>query len=223
MLDRSPYFNFLPPESLDRLARVGREVTYRHMQLVYPADKPAEAIYLVLSGGLRFTSGAQYSREYVFAIYGPGQLAGFGAVFDYMNFGMDVCAHRKTVLFALSKADVLQAFDSDLRFWKAVSAALVQRVRYMIKTIVRNSPRSSLENRAIRLLLAHRRHIGHPAAGGGVVVPLSQSDIASMLDSSRARVSVALRNLQARGLIRIRYRGVVLPDIERLKAHLESG
>jgi CRP-like cAMP-binding protein len=214
-LAASSHFQELGAADLDRLAQLGRLQRLRHAEHAARAGHRDDQLWIVLSGAVRVSSQAPGTREYVYAVLGPGSYFGLATAVRHAAFTADAHAFGATDLAAFSGTDLHATLDERPGLWRHVSRLLALRLRLALLALRDNSV-APLPERIARRLLGHAlsTDLGDLTQ---VEVRMTQADLARMLAAGRSRTNAALKLLEERGLIKAGYRSVRILDLPALR------
>ena len=82
MLQGSPLFRGLPPATLERIAALATQKSYRRGEIVFSAGDAGDALFGVVSGRIRISAGNADGREIFLNIMEPGDSFGEIALLD---------------------------------------------------------------------------------------------------------------------------------------------
>jgi CRP-like cAMP-binding protein len=214
-LASSTHFQFLEAAELDQLAGLGRLQHLRQGQRIAQAGTSDDRLWIILSGAVRVSARAPGSREYVYAVLGPGSYFGLADAVRGMEFTAEARAFGDTVLAVFRGAALAAMLEERPRLWRHVSRLLAHRLRLAL-AIMRDNSGAPLPERIARRLLGHA--LSNDVRGlAEVSVRMTQQDLALMLGVSRSRANAGLRQLERDGLIRNGYRGITITDLPGLR------
>ena len=214
-LARSTHFQELAGADLDRLAELGRLQRLRHGERAGRPGTQDEQFWIVLSGAVRVSTQPPGSKEYVYAVLGPGSYFGLATAVRRAAFTADARAFGATDLAVYRGEALIAMFDERPLLWRHVTTLLSRRLRLALLTL-RDNAVAPLPERIARRLLGHALSSD---VGGLREVPVrvTQADLALMLAASRSRTNAALKELESRGLVRAGYRGITIIDLAGLR------
>jgi CRP-like cAMP-binding protein len=215
-LASSSHFQFLEAAELDQLAGLGRLQHLRNAQrIAQQASTSDDRLWIVLGGAVRVSARAPGSKEYVYAVLGPGSYFGLADAVRGMEFTAEARAFGDTDLAVFRGAALAAMLEERPRLWRHVSRLLAHRLRLAL-AIMRDNSGAPLPERVARRLLGHA--LSSDVRGlAEVAVRMTQQDLALMLGVSRSRTNAALRQLEREGLIRAGYRGITITDLPGLR------
>jgi len=194
----------LPP-ALEALARSGVVRRYPKRTILIAEGEPGTSLYIVLSGKLKIFSSDPDGKEYLFDIYGPGEIVGEMAI-----DGDPRSASAEAVTEAVCANVPLDAFrglvksDPDFAFG-------------LILTLIRRSRHATSHARSLALESAYERLVAllretAVAEDGIKVIPeaMSQQDLADRIGTSRDMVSKIFKELRKGGYLSYQKKRVVL-------------
>jgi len=213
-LAASSHFQALEGADLDRLAELGRLQRLRHAERAAPAGT-RDRFWLILSGAVRVSNETPDSKEYVYAVLGPGSYFGLATAVHDAPFTYDARAFGATDLAAFRGDSLAAMVEQRPQLWRHVSELLSRRLRLAL-LVLRDNSVAPLPERIARRLLGHA--LSSDLRGARQVpVRMTQADLALMLGSSRSRTNAALKTLERSGLVHAGYRGITILDLPALK------
>jgi CRP/FNR family cyclic AMP-dependent transcriptional regulator len=214
-LASSAHFQALGGADLDRLALLGRLQRLRHRERATREGTADDQLCVILSGAVRVSSEMPGSKEYVYAVLGPGSYFGLANAVRRATITAEARAFGATDLAVFSSDALEEMLDQQPRLWKHISALLARRLRIALLALRDNSV-APLPDRIARRLLGHA--LSRDLSGlTEVAVRMTQADLALMLSASRARTNAALKSLERDGLVRAGYRGITILDLPGLR------
>jgi CRP/FNR family cyclic AMP-dependent transcriptional regulator len=209
-LASSAHFQALGGADLDRLALLGRLQRLRHRERATREGTADDQLCVILSGAVRVSSEMPGSKEYVYAVLGPGSYFGLANAVRRATITAEARAFGATDLAVFSSDALEEMLDQQPRLWKHISALLARRLRIALLALRDNSV-APLPDRIARRLLGHA--LSRDLSGlTEVAVRMTQADLALMLSASRARTNAALKSLERAG-----YRGITILDLPGLR------
>jgi len=115
------------PRHLLGLAEVAREIDIAAGDVIYRADDPAEALYLVVEGRVRLTTDERTTSE-----VGPGEAFGTWALVDDAARGHRAECIQDGLALALHRDEFYDLAASDLTLLQEVVRALARRLRALV-------------------------------------------------------------------------------------------
>ncbi len=210
-LARSPVFAILPEARRRYLAGAGSAVRLEAGAPLFLAGDSSDAAYVVLSGEMDVSAPFEDGRDVWLAKLGPGALVGEMGVLDGGPRSADVHAVRRSELWRIGRATVLQTLRDEPSSALELLAVMARRLR-TTDQLLQEAVLLDLGARLARLLLEAE----------GAAVSLSQSEMARLIGASRERVNRKLANWRAEGWIDIGAFGVKILDRPALTASCGS-
>lgn len=224
MLRDVPIFDGLGDAVLERLAArcVPRAVGERFM--LFRAGERCAGLYIVLEGRVRIYRTAPDGREQTIAVEGPGRPVAELPLFDDGPYPASAITTVPSRLMFLPRGEFEHAFRTDPDVAASVVRALGVRLRHMVQ-LVETLAFRDVAARLAMLLADHAEQHGR-VEGDAVLLDLerTQEELADEIGTARESVSRAMKQLQARGLIRKRTgKHLVLAPAEHLRAWARGG
>ena len=221
MLQCSPLFRGLPSPEFERIAALATQRQYREGEVVCSQGDPGDALYAVVSGRIRISTGTPDGREIFLNIMEPGDTFGEIALLDGGTRTATATAMIASELVSLRRK---QLFDLLLRE-PAVAVGLLRlcgdRLRWT-SGLLEDAALLDLPARLAKRLLSLAQLHGE-RAGDGRKLRISQEDLASFLGVSRQVVNQQLQSWKAQGWIALGRGSVTVLDERALRAVARGG
>ena len=221
ILRRVQIFNGLTATELHFLAERAVPRNYSKGELLFTEGDPCTGLFVIESGRVRIFKSSPNGREQILAVEGPGSSIAELPLFDGGNYPASTAAMEDARIYFISKQDFhslcLVHPQVPLKVLKVVGARLRKLVG-IIEELSFTTVRSRLISVLIRLAKTGKK----TAAGIEIQLPPSNQELASEIGTVRELVSRNLSRLQAEELISIDDKTVIIPDLGRLQAELQT-
>jgi CRP/FNR family transcriptional regulator, cyclic AMP receptor protein len=198
-----PLFSGLGDETLAFLSERLRSRRFRRGETLVRQDEPARALYLITAGRVKVVRITEDGDESVLGLVGRGGCIGEVATLDGGPRSATVEAVEPTETLTLGRDDLLAAIRSDSDLALGLIATLSERLR-AADIRLEDAYFADLGTRLARRLLRIAEEHGHATdAGIEAPLPLTQSELASMLGAARSRVNTLLGAFQDEGLLKL--------------------
>jgi CRP/FNR family cyclic AMP-dependent transcriptional regulator len=214
-----PFLSSLDDVERTTLRDTARPRTYTPgMHLCYEGD-PSDHVIVIENGWAKVTSTTEDGHEVMHSIRGPGDIVGESAVLGHRPSSATITALGPLRALVLSATRFTAFLDDHPRVWRMVSGTLVRRTDDDVRRLRAKASADGAQRLAMLLLELAERY-GSTVPTGGVVIqpPLSQSELASWVDSSRETVARALKIWRSRGLIGASRRKITVMNVDGLRA-----
>jgi len=203
------------PGDAEELLSRGRRRTFSSGEVVFHAGDPADTLHFVREGRFAVRMTTEFGDVATLNVVGPGDAFGELAL-------LTPGAPRSATVAALEPAETLSVHQLDFARLRTerpetdalMAAILATRVRALSGQLV-DALYVPAETRVRRRLLDAAAAFGEIAAG--VVVPLTQEEVASLAGTSRATANKVLREEQERGALRLTRGKTTILDPEGLE------
>ena len=217
-LKRIPLFADLSETELQALARELSRVQFQKGDAIFYEGDPGQTLYIVESGHVRIYLHCEDGQETSVNVCTSGDIFGELAVIDGLPRSASAIALEDSVVLALSREQFRECTrrypQLALNFLKALSV----RVRYNTRQIDSLSSARVPSRLARKLLELGQAHGVVEAAGVRIPMPLTQSDLASLIGTTRESINKALGSFRRQGLIRVQSGMITIVDPEALRA-----
>jgi CRP/FNR family cyclic AMP-dependent transcriptional regulator len=203
-------------------AQLAHRVTVRRAlggQLVVPAARAGEALYILMGGRVKLVMFGDSGREVTLAVLRPGDFFGEAAIFDGESRAVAAVALDPVTLLVLPKQDLLAHLDESPATARRLLTEMARRQRRVEETVAELALCDVSERLVRRLIALAREESGEGATELSIRRRPTQQDLANMVGSCRETVSRMFNQLARRGLIVPRGRGLlVTPQLLSLAA-----
>jgi CRP-like cAMP-binding protein len=198
----------LTTRSTKALQSVGVLRTWTDGQVLLSRGQPTSAAWLVVSGRVRISVINSEGEEQLLRWMLPGEIAGLSSVFAQATNPADMVSHGLTQVLHIERARLMDLIGRDPVVALDLLRILGLRINQLFDTLADRGIHS-LEQR-VWATLERIAKFNSVAVSDGVMLRVSQSDLAQAASASRQRVNQQLRHFQDQGLIRLGYRNIVL-------------
>ena len=213
-----PLFRELAAEETDRIAEQTKSLHVDRGTVLFQRGQPSEGFYIVIFGQVKLSFISKAGDEKVVDLLGPGQSFGEAVMFMEKQHVVTAQTLADSMLLYVSRAAVFDELERDPRFARRMIAGLSQRLHYLMEDMEGYSMHSGVQ-RVIGFLLRDEGDGMSPASGLEVTLPAAKGVIASRLNLTQEHFSRILHDLVAKGLIRVRGRTIVIPEVQKLRTY----
>ncbi len=213
-----PLFRELAAEEIDRIAVQTKSLHLDRSSVLFQRGQPSEGFYTVIFGQVKLSFLSKAGDEKVVDLLGPGQSFGEAVIFMEREHVVTARPLADSMLLYVSKAAVFDELERDPRFARRMIAGLSQRLHYLMEDMEGYSMHSGVQ-RVIGFLLRDEADGPPPESGLDVTLPAAKGVIASRLNLTQEHFSRILHELVAKGLIEVRGRNIVIPDVHKLRTY----
>lgn len=178
--------------------------------------RPAESVAIVVEGSFLLSRSWQNGRRFLYSFLKPGQSAGVHAVFDRKPPTFDVTARGSGAVVFISGETLRVAAARHPEIAMKVIADLCRSARADHEAIELHAM-NSVRCRIAKAILWIAQGQTTPINGEIVVDSrISQEDLADIVCAARQSVNRELRRMMKEGILKQRYRTLVILDRARL-------
>jgi CRP-like cAMP-binding protein len=204
-------FRDLPHSEVERLAETTRMITCQRGKTVYRAGESNEALFLLKTGKVQIVRETAEGKRLISEVLGPHTFFGEMALVG-QRLPQDSTAEavEEALICVLSRKDlerlVIQHPKVGLRFLEQVSARLLET-----EAIVEDFAFKSVPARLAGALLRQLE------TSSDQTVHVSHQELADMIAAYRETVTLALDELQSRGMVSLSRRSIQILDRDALE------
>jgi CRP-like cAMP-binding protein len=216
-LSRVRLFAGLDPNDLESLARSMRSRRFRRGEVIFHQGDPGDALFVVVSGGVKISLPSEAGDEAIIATLSPGDFFGELALLDGAPRSATATALELTETMVLPRPRFRELVEGQPAMRDALFASLAGELRRLTDHVEELHFLDITGRLAARLArLANDR--GRPGSDGAIRLdaPLTQSDLAAMVGCTRQSVNKLLGLFVGDGLIRLERETIVIVDLDGL-------
>jgi CRP/FNR family transcriptional regulator len=221
-LRKTPLFADLSEKELAYLAEHSAPRHLAPGEVIFSEGEACEGLYVVESGAVKVFKTSVSGREQVLTIEDAGGSVAELPVFDGGDYPASAAAMTEATVMFVSKRDFqalcLEHPQVALKVLKVVGARL-RRLVGIIEELSFTTVYHRLASLLVRL--AERRGQRSPR-GTEIHLTSSNQELAAHIGTVRELVSRNLSRLQATGFIQLEGKTIIIPDLDKLRAEVES-
>jgi len=221
VLQRSPLFRGLAPAALERIAALATQRNYGEGEIVCSQGDPGDALYAVVTGRIRISSGAADGREIFLNIMEPGDSFGEIALLDGGTRTATAVAMVASELVSLRRDHLLALLEREPRVALELLRLCGERLRWTSGLLEDAALLDASARLAKRLLSLGQLH--GERTGSGYTLRISQEDLANFLGVSRQAVNQQLQAWKAQGWVELGRGSVTVQDVAAIQNASQPG
>lgn len=202
------------------LEGVSRFAPSRRFASLFSDSSPSDSLYFLDSGLVKLFKRGEDGKEIILRIVAPGELFGEQALSgeetrDARHVSAEVL--QEGVIYVIPRAVFLSWCDTRPHVWRLLSETLTARQRELEKK-VELLCLQDVEYRILYYLSELATLLGSRNEGlQEYSIPLSQSELASLIGATRETTSTTLNSLARRGLVRLGRRLLVISSMDHVR------
>jgi CRP/FNR family transcriptional regulator, dissimilatory nitrate respiration regulator len=210
-----PLFKEMEAAELDRVAAGAREIHAARGEVLFRKGDACEGFYLIVYGQMKLAFTSPSGAEKVVEIMGPGQSFGEAVMFTEKPYPVYAQALTDSMLLHVAKRVMFEEIDRDPRFARKMIGGLSRRLHGLVTDLEAYTLHSGTQ-RVIGYLLRGGADADPDSGAVNVELPTSKTVIASRLNLTPEHFSRILHDLTEDGLINVKGRRIVIPDVGAL-------
>ncbi|MBD9458322.1 Crp/Fnr family transcriptional regulator [Pseudomonas sp. PDM05] len=209
------WFSHLPTAFQHSLLAHARLRSLVAGQCLFKRGDPPCGLYAVLDGSLRISAVNEHGKEAVLSLVESPFWFGEICLFDGLPRTHDASAVGPCTLLQVPQQALLGILEQNPRYWRDLALLMSQKLRLSFIGLEHLSLMPASVRLAHRLLMMVEGYGDIEPSRRSVQLP--QEDLAAMLSLSRQTTNALLKDLQARGIVRLGYGAIEILDAERLR------
>ncbi len=208
-------------EDLVHLDEVRKHAPTRRAMSLYSAESLSDTVFFVDSGFVKIMRRGKDGKEVLISIIPPGQIFGETTLFlgGQRLFSAEVM--QEGVVFEIPRDLFINFCDAHPEMWKQLSELFASRQRDLEQKVSLLCL-YDVEARILHYLASLASVFGVSATNGEYSLPLSQSELASLIGATRETTSTTLNALARRGLVRLGRRLLIVSSATAVRAAAEE-
>lgn len=198
----------LTKRSAQALHDVGVLRNWADGHVVLSRGQSTATALLLVKGRLRVSVTTPEGEEQLLRWMLPGEISGLSSVFAETTYPADLVSVGATQVLHIERTRLIDLIGRDPAVAVDLLRILGLRINQLFDTLA-DQGMHSLEQR-VWATLERIAKFNSVKVTDGVMLRVSQSDLAQAATASRQRVNQQLRHFQEQGLIRLGYRNIVL-------------
>jgi CRP/FNR family transcriptional regulator len=216
ILARSGLLQDLTNEEAEAISSKVWKRHYAKGQMIFAQGDPSNSIYIIEQGRVKISRQTADGKELVLFSMGEGRYFGEAALFEGEPRHADATAIEPTDLLVIMRDDFVHLIETHPRIALVLLAGLSRRLRNADQK-TEDAIFQDVPTRIIRALLRIANGAGEVIEDGIVIKrSLTQSELASIVGTSRESINKWLRSFEKQGLIRYEGRTITLLQPETL-------
>jgi CRP/FNR family transcriptional regulator, cyclic AMP receptor protein len=215
LLRSGRWFGGLPDDLQERLLQSAGLRSLAVGQRLFSRGDPPLGLYAVLDGGIRVSGSSPSGREALLTLIEAPSWFGEISVFDGQPRTHDAVAESESLILHVPQVALDGILAAQPRYWRDLGLLVTSKLRLAF---------IAMEDMALLPISVRlARRLALMAEGYGErehrrrTVEVSQEQLAMMLSTSRQTANHLLKELEARGLIRLSYGTIEILDLDGLR------
>lgn len=186
----------------------------RRFTSLYAAESPSDSLFFLESGLVKLVKRGDAGKEIVVDLIAPGELFGEQGIWVSQPRLVGAEMLETGTAYVIPRETFRQFAEANTEVWKLLAESIQRRERSLQRKIELLCLRD-VEQRILLMLADLAPRIGNRVPGGyEYSIPLSQSELASLIGATRETTSTTLNHLERRGLIHLGRRLLVINSVE---------
>jgi CRP-like cAMP-binding protein len=196
---RNAALAFDPEAFLTRIDNGKTTRAYRNKEVVFSQGDPADAVFLIRSGGVKLTVVSTRGKEAVIGVLERGSFFGEGCLAGQPLRMSTASAIQPSILIRVGKSTMVGLLHREPEFAELFISYLLSRNVRIEEDLVDQLFNSSEKRLARALLLL--AHFGKESRPESVIPKVSQETLAAMVGTTRSRVSYFMNRFRKMGFV----------------------
>ena len=197
---------------------VRKHAPARRATILYSGDSPSEGVFFLESGFVKLLMRGRDGKEVLVSIVPPGQIFGEQALYSNGLRMLSAEVMQEGTVYEIPRDLFVTFCDSKPEIWRHLSELFASRQKDLEQKVALLCL-YDVESRILHYLGSLASVFGANAAGGvDYSLPLSQSELASLIGATRETTSTTLNALARRGLIKLGRRLLIVSSATALSA-----
>lgn len=198
-----PIFADLPPETVEKISKVGNRKSYSKESVILMEEESGTALFVIISGKVKVSRSSNDGKEVILSILSESDFFGEMAILDGFTRSATVIALEDSELFIVHRDDFLNLLTEHPEISIALLQELAMRLRQADVKIKALSLKDA-EGKVATVILQLADDVGKIKQGVVEIEKLPlQQDLANMAGTSRETISRTLHTFAKKGLVEL--------------------
>lgn len=221
LLRQLPLFGALSHSEVQRIATATAQVRVSAGARLFSRGDPCAGFHVVINGRVKLLLESRDGAEKVMEICGPGHSFGEAVMFLQKPYYVSAEVLEPSLLLHIGKGAVYAELDSNPDFARHMLAGLSMRLHRLVGDLESFTLRDGTHRVASYLLGEKQEEVRTGSLE--VRLPVSKGVLASRLNVTREHFSRILQELSIAGLVRVKGPVIQIPDVVKLRHHVNAG
>jgi len=201
IIKKIPIFADLEPQELEKVSKIYISRQYKKGQIIFFEGEPGEAVYFVKEGKIKIYKADDEGREYILHIFGPGNIFAETVLFGSDPYPANAEAVEDSVIGLIKNRDLEELLKKNTDIAFKIIKVLSKRLRESQENIKNLVFRDTYDRTACALHKMALEHGIKTSHGIEVEMPITRSELASIVGTSRETVTRMLSEMKRKGII----------------------
>lgn len=216
-IEAGAWFAALPQAMRQRLLADAVPRRLEAGEVLFRRDDPFDGLYAVASGAILIHAPDAQGKVALLGLLAPGAWFGEICLFDGLRRTHAASASIRAAVMHLPRSRLDAMLAEHPHWWREFGKLLAGKTREAFRYVEEAQLLPPLARTARRLAAIGRSYGDALDAPHPLSIHLPQEQLGQMLGLSRQTVNQALRELEARGLLSLRYADIELRDLRALE------
>ncbi|MFT3707059.1 MAG: Crp/Fnr family transcriptional regulator [Archangium sp.] len=216
LLGAGRWFQALPSGFRAGLLSAAQVRTFAAGERLFSRGDAPDGVYALIDGAVRATGVGSDGKEAVLALVEPPQWFGEIAVFDGLERTHDAIAVVESKAVHVPSAPLAALLEKNPVWWKDLALLVTAKLRLAF-VMMEDTALLPLAPRVARRLVLMAEGYGEWADRSRRVVKVRQEVLGAMVSASRQSINQVLKELEARGVIKVAYGEIEILNLDGLR------
>jgi CRP-like cAMP-binding protein len=221
LLESSRLFKNFAPDVIDAVLPMLTEEAFTGGNVICMKGDDSDSLYIVKDGKVEVTVSSSDGKVILLGILSRGDVFGEVGLIDKESRTANITALSKVTLLKLTNDD----FDKITTLFSVEEwIALTSYICFLFRGVTNNLEETVFLDGSVRVaskILGLFDKNGNPE-DNSFEIEISQENLGRMAGLSREATNKALASLEDKGLIELKYKKIILPDIKKFRAMMDE-
>lgn len=214
------WFSRISPELQEALLGSAKLRRLAGGERLFARGEEADGLYCVIEGALRVSGTAASGKEALLLYLEPPNWFGEIALFDAGPRTHDAWAVEPCTLLHVPQSALHGLLDAHPRYWRELAQLLADKLRLTfvaLEAMLLMPAQQRVCQRLAMIADGYGEGRAGVAAGTAPLIRIPQEELAQMVALSRQTTNQILKDLEARGVLRLQRGGIEVLDLDALR------
>lgn len=216
IIKKIPLFSELEPKELEQVKNIYLLRKYKKGQIIFIEGEPGEAVYFVKRGKIKIYKSDAEGREYILHIFGPGDIFAETVLLEGGPYPASAEAVEDSMVGIIKNEDLEELLKKNTDIALKIMKILSNRLRESQEKLKNFVFRDTFDRTACAL---HRMALDYGIKtphGIEVELPITRTELAAMVGTSRETVTRMLSEMKRKGIINMDRQKIIIKNEREL-------
>lgn len=208
-------------ETLEKVIKLAYKINLNKGKILFWEKEKVENVYIVLQGKVTMYRISEGGKKRVIYILNKGDFIN-EVVFDDLPASVTCEAFEDSIIFAVTRSELLKIMESDFKFTKIIIESMGKKIRRLYRQLKNTVPIKMDKKLAAKLWKLSKDYGVKTEEGIRIDLNINITYLADMLGSTRETISRCVSNFEKEGLIKFSGKKLIVRNMDELSLYFRG-